>query len=336
MNYTSNNSNVDQSIEKCWVSFIIHFEHPSSYVNNSIAVCILNVFLSIAGIIFNTLVLFIFWKSAKMRSKMSNFTIMVLSTIDLGVVTTVHPLFVFQRINELLGTSRCPYVVSYYFTGALLSGLSAWTLFVINTERYTAIVYPLWHHVMVTKRRFLLACLGFWTIYIFNMVLAFSFYSHHANVVFSASLTIMCLTSTYTYLSIFRTARQKMRSELHQGDSRHKTPRETCKKLQGFLHEVKMAKMYVSIVSLSFISYLPAGVVFAVQNPEKEIRRTRNNVALAYPWLLTFCSISSTLNCLIFFWANRDLKKEGHKIVSKYFGRRSEPRFSEHPSIIHT
>lgn len=365
MNSTGNSniSNDDGGIEKCLIAFVIRSEPTSSYIKNSIAVCILNVLLAIAGTILNGMVLFIFWKSAILRAKMSNFTIMILSITDLVVVTTVHPLFVFQRINELLETSKCQYVEAFYFAGSLLSGISAWTLFVINAERYLAIVYPIWHHVKVTKKRFVLICVIFWFIYCLNMISALSFYSHHANIVFCFSLAIMCFTSIFFYLSIFCIAKKKMSAIVNKDSSVHKTDTTrklhqdsnvsktdtsgklrqdsnlhktdttgklrgessvsrtgTTKKFQVFLNELKTAKMYVIIVFISFVSYLPAGVVFAVENPEsKTASRERNSIAKAYPWLLTICSISSTLNSLVFFWGNKKLKREGYKIFAGYF-----------------
>ena len=57
----------------------------SSYISNAIAASVVNIVLAVAGTILNSFVLFIFWKSPKLRSKLSTFAIMLLCSIDLGV-----------------------------------------------------------------------------------------------------------------------------------------------------------------------------------------------------------------------------------------------------------
>ena len=79
-------------LEECLVGFIVR-SPSSSYIGSSIAAVVVNIVLAVAGTILNSFVLFIFWKSPKLRSKLSSFAIMLLCSIDLGVVTVVNPLF---------------------------------------------------------------------------------------------------------------------------------------------------------------------------------------------------------------------------------------------------
>ena len=73
-------------LEACFVSFVLR-SPSSSYISNAIATCVVNIVLAVAGTILNSFVLFIFWKSARLRSKLSSFAIMLLCSIDLGVGT---------------------------------------------------------------------------------------------------------------------------------------------------------------------------------------------------------------------------------------------------------
>ena len=54
--------------EACLVSFVVR-SPSSSYISNAIAASVVNIVLAVAGIILNSFVLFIFWKSPKLRSK---------------------------------------------------------------------------------------------------------------------------------------------------------------------------------------------------------------------------------------------------------------------------
>ena len=87
-------------------SSIIFFEHcfcasltvvGSSIVKSSIALCILNFILDIAGTFLNTMVLFEFLKSKNMRRKPSYVDITILSATDLTVITSVPVVFLFKK-----------------------------------------------------------------------------------------------------------------------------------------------------------------------------------------------------------------------------------------------
>ena len=134
----SNNSKM--FLEACYVSFDIH-SPSSSYIRNAIAAVVVNIVLAIAGTVLNSFVLFIFWKSRKLRSKLSSFAIMLLCSIDLGVGTIVNPLFVLKSIT-ILDSPKCLYIVAYEMAIFVFSGISACTLLIINIERYFSIIHP--------------------------------------------------------------------------------------------------------------------------------------------------------------------------------------------------
>ena len=77
----------------CSMNFIVLHSLSSSYVKSVIAVCILIVIFGTVGTFLNTLVLFVFSKSKKMRQKKSYFFIMILSATDLIVVTSIPAVF---------------------------------------------------------------------------------------------------------------------------------------------------------------------------------------------------------------------------------------------------
>ena len=323
MNYniSSNFSKDGTIVDICLGASYFLYSPSSSYISHITAVCVVSALFSVVGIFLNSLVLYIFWKSPTMRSKMSYFTIMVLSSIDLSVVAIVLPLSSLELLNKILflTTPNCVYTVFIYLAGCIFCGMSVSTLFTINIERYFSIVRPILHRTMLTKGRFLLICGFSWLVVpltIISQVLS----SIVGLFVISVVLFIVCSTSLFVYFSIFLFARKRLRN-LNTSGNKH--DENSSKILQSFLRELKMAKTYVLIVSLSFICYLPYGVSVIYYDIGGSVAGQKVKWEKGIPaWTSALLQINSTLNCFVFFWMNRELRKEGSKIVKKYFRTR--------------
>ena len=308
-------------LEECLVAFIVR-SPSSSYIRSGIAAVVVNIVLAIAGTMINSFVLFIFWKSPKLRSKLSSFAIMLLCSIDLGVVTVVHPLFALTHITTMLGSPKCLYIVAYAIAIFFFSGISACTLFIINIERYFAIIHPFLHRIHFTKRRFVLTWVFFWFFVIFFIVCRV-YFTFVAIVIGSVIISIIVIfTSLFTYVAIYVVARKKMfkRNEVHDHSN---SDQENSGNSMAFLRELKMAKTYVLVVSLCFLCYLPSIVVFGITwNILNHGDKTSGVNAIN--WAVTLTSMNSSLNCLIFFWGNREMRKEGFIILKKCFDRQED------------
>ena len=198
----SNNSKM--FLEACLLSFIVR-SPSSSYIRNSIAAVVVNIVLAVAGTILNSFVLIIFWKSPKMRSKLSSFAIMLLCSIDVGVGTVVHPLFALKSIT-MLHSPRCLYIVAYNMTLLFFSGISADTILIINIERYFAIIHPFLHRNHFTKRKFVLT----WIFFCFLVIvwIVCRVYFTVFALVIPVNLGIIVFTSLFTYVAIYVVARK--------------------------------------------------------------------------------------------------------------------------------
>ena len=126
----------------------------------------------------------------------------------------------------------------------------------------------------------------------------------------------MVFTSLLTYVAIYVVARKKMleRNKVHSNSDQ-----ESPRNFMAFLRELKMAKTYVLVVSLCFLCYLPTVVLHGIVN-SVDVHSLEN----AFDWTATLISMNSTLNCLIFFWGNREMRKEGFKILKKCFHRQED------------
>ena len=318
-----NFSDASLILERCLVSYVVH-SSTFSYTRSSIAACVVNIIFAIVGTILNSLVLYIFWKSTKLRSKLSYFVIMLLSSTDLAVVTVVHPLFLSQAINEMNGTSNCLYRLFYLFTLYFFTGMSVSTLLILNLERYTAIIHPFWHRAKMTRPRLMFIWAILWLLIVVNTV-SLLFY------LISAIITVMiilslCCTSLFTYVSIFRVARKRKSVTARNTFGHHTNPGnchgEVSGNMASFLRELKMAKTYFMIVALAFVCFLPVGITSIIDEFTYTWNKIeREPVVIAYTWIVTLTSMNSTLNCLIFFWANKMLRREAVKHVKNVFSK---------------
>ena len=315
-----NSSDANLVLELCSLSYVVHSPAPS-YIRSIIAACVVNAFLGIAGTILNSLVLYIFWKSTKLRSKLSHFFIMLLSSIDLAVVTIVHSTFLLQAINEINGTPHCVYKISYMFTLYFFTGMSILTLLILNMERYTAIIHPIWHRRRATKPRLMFIWAILWLLNIVNAISLLVF-RPLSDIITVIVIFIFCCTSLFTYISIFRVAR-KTNGTTACNTVGHDTNSANCHgevsgNMASFLRELKMAKTYFIIIVLAFVCFLPAGIITGLEYPWNENKKERTSGTIAYTWVTTLTSLNSTLNCLIFFWANKMLRREALKLFKNF------------------
>ena len=322
-NATSNFSDAKLFVETCQLYSVAHPWTSSTW--NMIAACVAHIVFAIAGTILNSLVLYCFWKSTKMRSKLSYFVIMLLSSVDLAVVTIVHFTFLLQTVNEINGTPNCIYKVSYWSSLFFFTGISVSTLLIMNLERYTAIIHPFWHRTTVTKRRLMFIWAILWLIIVVNMVSLFLHW-RLCTIITITVISILCGTSLYTYGSIFRVARKRKGITVRNTPGHHTNSGncngEVSGNMAAFLRELKVAKTYFLIVVLAFVCFLPDGIFFLIERSKSSRSETETEqISIAFIWILTITSMNSILNCLIFFWANKMLRREAMKHFKNFLNK---------------
>jgi hypothetical protein len=362
----------EKEVENCYRSYIVT-KATTSYIANSVIGCIVNLLLCFVGTFLNALVVYVFWKTPKLRYRVSYFMIMVLSSIDILVTLIVHPAHLVMSIAEIVGKPRCVYKAFYHVAAIVLPGASFLTFFVMNIERYLSIVHPIFHLKHVTKLRCLIVCSVLWSLAIFCGPVA---YPLHLNVQFVLTIValIIMLGTCYIYLAIFYIARKRRRrlrlnvrrvedrkiflveescthtdntgsdnapdkpshmgieernSETlniqnslstinNQKTLKHDKTREKSNKTISFLHDLQLAKMYLLVVFSSFVLNLPNAIVLAVFHDRIN---TLNGLVQSKIWTVTLVLMNSTVNSLIFFWANEGLRVEGWNVCKRFFTR---------------
>ena len=143
------------------VHLIIHFPWSTdlrAIHTVMMAVCII---LAISATYLNACTVLTIWKTNVLREKLSNFTILLLSFIDLLHGTLVMPSYAYLMLTEIKGSPSC--ITSYVIKNlACLLFLFSITSFVMmNYERYMGICHPLRHRTRMTKRKVFKYTIGF-------------------------------------------------------------------------------------------------------------------------------------------------------------------------------
>ena len=131
-----------------------------------VCVCIINVILSIASGIANTLVISVIWKTPALRSP-SMVLLSGLATADLAVAVVAQPLFLAIKMKILLTSSEsdtCDLGMIFGITVYVTNGASLMTVTAISLDRLLAIRYDLRYPSIVTIPRVIYAISLSWLI----------------------------------------------------------------------------------------------------------------------------------------------------------------------------
>ena len=101
-------------------------------------------------------------------------------------------------------------------------------------------------------------------------------------------------------------------------ETNKKTSKVRLKKQMSFLHDLQLAKMYLLVVFSTFLLNIPNAVGLALYH---DTVKTVNGWVQFKIWSVTLVLMNSTVNSLIFFWANVSLRKEGWKLCKRFLKR---------------
>ena len=267
-----------------------------------------NVIFICAGIFLNLLVIVSFWRfSSYLRSKLCYFMIMVLSFFDFLVVITNHPLLLLRLILWLKEKNDLLAMVEIYghFSNVFV-GFSMMVLLVMSLERYLGAYYPFFHRTSLTRRRLLtVLALLFLVPIILVMISVSEWITSFAVILGIFFLTVFPPFSFFNY-KLFMISRKVQRDIARR---RNKTSSPKTSKLDVNLKNISICLLSVGCL---FLTYFPSFFFIAFNFAEKS---TSENTRMAMFWTSTVANANSSLNCLIFFWKNKILRREGIKAV---------------------
>jgi hypothetical protein len=228
---------------------------------------------------------------------------MVLSGCDLFVILTSH--------------SSIPVIVMLWLTGKMngypgwvdvlsdlaanTQGFSIMALVVMSFDRYLATYRPIYHRTSITKRKLmtLLGILIFVQLALTLMsVNKFISLNLHALVF----LIIVGPPLMFCNCKLFIIARKNRRKKAVSPD---------LKKSFSF----KNVSSCLLTVACFMVLQTPTVIYTALAMVSKEAPGMSERVKLSLLWGKTSVAMTSTFNCLIFYWKNKVLRTEGIKII---------------------
>ncbi len=279
---------------------------------NVVFLSIINIVFMVAGIFLNSVVIISLWRSRQLRKKLCYFMILVLCCFDLAVVTVTHPLLIssaiyyaLEEINEVREVVRAA-------TSYILFGFSMSALFTLNVERFLALTCPFFHQASVTKTR-LVCFLAFLTFIIDGLPPLV--YLNTNTIIFyiliAVYIILVLFLLIYGNYRIFTIAKSKRTDESVAPTTAASSTDERKKKRILNLKNISTCSLAVSCF---FVCSCPQMIYSALRSASETPFYDRQ-VLLFNLWSNTFLSINSTFNCLIFFWRNSILRREGTKII---------------------
>ena len=283
--------------------------------HNVVFLCVINIFFMVAGIFLNSVVIISFWRSRQLRKQLCYFMIFVLSCFDLAVVSITHPFLIASTVYyflDVVSKIRENIRVSISFA---LCDFSMTALLTLNVERFLALTRPYFHERSVTKTK--LVCLqSFFTIISVGM-LSLSFVNTETLLAFHiftfVSLSLVLCLLVYGNFEMFKIAKLKSAD----GRVTQSTATSTKRIRRKLIVSLKNISTRFLVVGCFVLCTFPL-IAYSVVRFTSGAPFFDRQVLLLNIWSNTFVYINSTLNCLIFFWRNSILRREGMKIINAF------------------
>ena len=277
---------------------------------NVTLLCLLNTSLMVGGFFLNSVVITSVRKSSQLRRKLCYFMIIVLSCFDLAAVVVIHPVLIISTI--MWSTNSYGPEMDKIFRRICMpfQGFSMFALLTLSAERFFALNYPYYHQTVVTKRRlfFFLASV----IAIFVAVLPLiHLITIFRDIIIAVSVLLLLVMLVYFNYKMFMIAKSKQNSTAPSSSAVTSNDTERQKRSTTKFRTVSTCSLAVACF---FICFSPQ-IVFRILLLITKINFSDQQLRLFALWLNTVMATNSTFNCLIFFWRNSVLRREGMKIL---------------------
>ena len=292
-----------------------HAKMVSKVYIQAILLCVVNGIFICAGMFLNILVIVSFWKSSAFRrNKLCNFMIMVLSCFDFLVVIANHPLLMLRLFFWSTGKYDLLAMVQIYENfSTLFVGFSIMVLLVMSIERYLGAYYPIFHRTSLTRRKLLILLAMFFTVPIILVIISVNdMVTNSYAVILIVFFVLVFPPFIFFNYKLFRISR-KVRHDIanRRNDS-------TSPDVSALHVKLKNISTCLLAVGCLVLLYIPIFIFIAFNFAEK---LTSENTIAANFWANTVANANSTFNCLIFFWKNDVLRKEGVKVLKSLKNR---------------
>ena len=301
------------------VEFLCNVNESSGYSEtlreNQLALFVYMIILTVVTILPNFLTVFAYWKSRRLKEKKANFMIMLMSSNDLvsGLMFNVLLYLLWKEYN--LYKVFCHLEVLMFFLLLCSIICSLMTLTVMSLERYTAICYPLYHRRKVTKRRLMKLTVALWfftTALVASLAFQFVILTHiisAAFVFFEANLIFISVKIILTH----KNSRNKFRinpvAKTGLQNQRNASLNWKLTKL------CLIVVFFFTFINLPFVLVISAEAFFVKNEISSDIH------IILRKWSIAIALLNPSVNSVVFFWRNKELRQEALSIIQKLLQR---------------
>ena len=300
-----------EQIETSEMANFVEFSYPMAIAN-----CIISMLLPIFTITGNLLLLVTVLKNRQLRKNVSNLLLVSLSITDLTVGVFIQPATTVPLMRVLVKQAGtiCLFQGRIFFDviGLLCTSASVQGLFLLNIDRYIAIVYPFKYPTLVTTRKTRYVIAASWTLSFFVTVLFIPEKTRSLGKTSWCVVAVLaCLAIIVCHVKLAKVASKHKKSIVDQ--------RNSLQQFQDKSHELKLFYT-VGILTLAllvcfapelalqfFMAYSRSDTAASeVSSEAKDVRV----VDILHPWFLTLLMLNSAINPYLCFW--RSKKFRGH------------------------
>ncbi|XP_065062203.1 octopamine receptor Oamb-like [Rhopilema esculentum] len=255
----------------------------------------------------NLLIILVIFHYKSLRRR-SNYLIVCLALTDLTVGLVLQPIASAQIFAESIGKDcKVAYAVTYI--GAMLCGASSWILTLISYDRYLHLVKLQNYNMYMTKRKLRFMVTFCW---VYPICLGFLMFSdvtldiYYALLVLSANFNVLVIV--FCYWKSYKFIKEKAKIFPRNAGLTQASNNETDK----IRHHWKLAKTFALIIGCYLLCWTPM-VIFVVYL--MIARKAKLSFGDFEPYLYTIYQMTlvmgysnSSMNPVIYFWRNKELK----------------------------
>ena len=288
-----------------------------STIMNVVLLHLLNISFMVAGIFLNSVVIISIWRSSQLRKKSSYFLILVLSCFDLAAVVVTHPLLTLLTILWSMDIYPEEIRFTWIYTSVLFGGFSLFALLTLNIERYLGVMFPIFHRTSVTKKRLLYFLVFLNTLLVALLPLHYFYWDTVGDILTVVVLLLFFITFVYLHCKTLGIARSESEVKKLNQSTEGTASHEQRNKIQIIFKNISSCSLALGCFSICSFPEIINSICHLTSSNSWNAKET----LLFNIWASTLFAMNSTFNCLIFFWKNLILRREGMKIVKCFLNK---------------
>ena len=289
---------------------LLCYEIPASFLvlksDLLVALMVLETFISLTATIGNLLVLVTIWRSPRLQSS-SNTLVFGLALSDLCIGIVSEPLYVgfqavlFKNSGEI---TSCTLANTITLITKFLTGVTLLTVTAMSVDRYLAIYLHLRYEQVVTEKKTRIVILSLWLISgVPSVILIFD--GMTSFIVFTLTIAVCLVIISFVWIKIYQVVR------LHQAQIQDQLAVASQSfNMARFRKSVVNTMLVLVVVLLCYTPFLLSEIFLIVSFSRS------NFVFLEISYI--FVALNSSLNPLVYFWRQRDLRTRAKQLVTQF------------------